>query len=76
MKVYLDEPVVINDVEVRHTKEGLIYLIDHYEHILKISTPKQLDDKARQHIKEWLLPNLQYHLKLYENKNTDAITKL
>jgi hypothetical protein len=68
-KIYLEEPITINDVEVRHTKEGLIYLIDHYESILNNSTPKQLGEKERQHIKEWLLPNLQYHVKLYETKS-------
>jgi hypothetical protein len=68
MKTYLDDPVVINDVEIRHTREGLIYLIDHYEHILTYHS-KKLDEKALKHIKEWLIPNLQYHLKLYNDPN-------
>jgi len=73
-KVYLEEPITVDGVAVSHTKEGLIYLIDHYEHILKIATPKQLSDKDRQHIKETLLPNLQYHLHLYKNQNGAVAT--
>jgi hypothetical protein len=68
-KIYLEEPIRINDVEVRHTPQGLEYLINHYKHILANATPKQLGDKERQHIIEWLIPNLKYHLTLYKNQN-------
>lgn len=67
MKVYLDEPIEINGYKIGHTKEGIKYLIDHYEHILKIATPAQLGEKERQHIQFTLLVNLKIHLQQYES---------
>lgn len=68
MKIYLDEPVTLYGIKVGHTYEGLKYLIKHYEHILKISTPAQLGDKERQHI-AWLIDNYKQHIELYEKTN-------
>ena len=66
MKIYLDEAIEIKGIRVGHTKEGLTYLIEHYEHILKISTPQQLGDKERQHI-AWMLTNYKQHIELYNS---------
>jgi hypothetical protein len=64
-KIYLDEPIILHGIKVRHTYEGLIYLIKHYEHILATATEKQLDDTARAHC-AWLINNMQQHKQLYE----------
>lgn len=68
MKIYLDEKIKINGVDIGHTYEGLKYLIDHYEHILKISTPQQMDDQARQHCTK-VIENLKIRKTLYESQN-------
>jgi hypothetical protein len=67
-KVYLDEPIVIKGIKIGHTKEGLKYLIEHNEHILKIATAKQLGDTERQHI-QLLIVNYKQHLALYNSIN-------
>lgn len=66
--IYLDVPITLHGIEVRHTRAGLVYLIDHYEHILTISTPQQLAPEARAHIGK-LLENYKQHLELYERNN-------
>jgi hypothetical protein len=71
MKIYLDEPITLYGIRVGHTYEGLKYLIDHYEHMLSIARPNQMDDKARAHC-QWLIENLKQHLQLYERHQTDT----
>jgi hypothetical protein len=63
-KVYLEESIFIKDEEIGHTKEGLVYLIDHYETILTISSAKQLSDPHREHIK-FMIKKYQRHIELY-----------
>lgn len=64
-KIYLEDTIVVEGEEIGHTREGLIYLIDHYETILKISTRTQLSDVHRQHIEENILKKYRKHLDLY-----------
>lgn len=63
--IYLDAPLTLHGIAVHHTQAGLVYLIEHYEHILKISTPQQLGPEGRAHIGK-LLENYKIHLELYE----------
>jgi hypothetical protein len=67
MKVYLEDPVELYGIEVRHTYDGLIFLIDHYSHIRANARPEQMDMKARQHC-TWLIENLTVHKALYEKQ--------
>lgn len=64
-KIYLDQKLKINGIEVGHTYEGVIYLIHHYEHLLTIATPQQMNDKARTDCAK-LIENLKIHKELYE----------
>ena len=66
MKIYLDEKIKINGIEVGHTYEGCKYLIDHYTHMLANARPEQMGEKEKQHCK-WLIQNLTIHKQLYEN---------
>lgn len=63
--VYLDSPIVLHGIEVRLTKEGLKYMIDHWETVLAIATPQQMSNDVRQHI-EKTIANYKIHLELYE----------
>lgn len=68
-KIYLDEKIKINGIEVGHTYEGLKYLIHHYEHLLTIATAQQMNDKARTDCAK-LIENLKIHKELYETIKT------
>ncbi len=63
-KIYLEEMIEIKGIKVGHTKDGLKYMIDHNEQILKVATAKQLGDKERQHI-ALMVANYKQHLELY-----------
>lgn len=64
--IYLEQPYMLGNVEIRHTLEGLRYLVDHYETILKVYPPTKLNAKARQHIEETILINYRLRIKLLE----------
>lgn len=63
-KIYLDEPILLHGIEVRHTKAGLEYLIEHFNHMLEIGTDKQLNDEGRKHYINRIEQYTQ-HLELY-----------
>lgn len=62
---YLDNPIKIDGIEIRHTVYGLKNMLDLYENMLKTATREQLGDKERQHIENHLIPTYKLHLKLY-----------
>lgn len=64
--IYLDAPYTLEGIEIRHTLEGLKYMADHYETILKVTPPAKLDAKARQHIEETILINYKLRITLLE----------
>lgn len=70
MEIYLEKSIFINGIEVRHTVYGLKNRLELYEHMLKTAAKDQLDDKARKHIEEYLIPTYQLHLKLYEQSSS------
>ena len=45
MQVYLDNPIKIDGIEIRHTVYGLKNMLDLYENMLKTATREQLGDK-------------------------------
>lgn len=63
--IYLDTPYTLDGIEIRHTLEGLRYLVDHYETILA-KYPHKMDNKAKQHIEETILINYRLRIKLLE----------
>lgn len=67
MKIYLDEPIVIDLEKIGHTYEGLKYLIDHYTQVMNIATPQQLNDNDRQHC-ERMIEKMKLHVALYEKQ--------
>lgn len=71
--VYLDSPISLHGIEVRLTKEGLKYMIDHWETVLAIATPEQMSKDVRQHI-EKTIANYKIHLELYERAETPQTT--
>lgn len=64
-KVYLEEPVTISGIVIHHTMAGLVYLIDHYKHILAMTSDAKLKPEDRQHL-EKLLENYAIHLQVYD----------
>lgn len=63
--VYLPAPIVLNGITVQHTQAGLKFLIEHYETVLAVHTPKQMSDEVRNHIQS-RIANYKIHLELYE----------
>lgn len=64
--IYLPEPITIEGIQVHHTLAGLNYLIDHYQTVLNIATPKQMSNECRTHIEQTLIINFKLHIVLYE----------
>jgi len=68
--IYLDKPIKINGIEIKHTKKGLEYLIGHYEYMLTVNSINRLTGPARKPEDEdymrRLVENWKLHLKLYE----------
>lgn len=67
--IYLTEPIFMQGIRVGLTPEGLKFMIDHYQHLLTIATPQQMDDKVRQHITTQI-ENYTIHLELYQRQTT------
>ncbi|HTJ52602.1 MAG TPA: hypothetical protein VL443_24270 [Cyclobacteriaceae bacterium] len=68
--IYLEEPILIAGIKILHSREGLVYLIDHYKCLLKQDV-KRLPE-ITQHM-ELLIKNWEIHLELYK-KQHDHIT--
>lgn len=71
MIIYLEHPIVINGIRIAHTKEGLVHLISHYTHMLKMN-PVHNGTVARkpndeEHMKK-LVENWKLHLELYDKQ--------
>lgn len=62
-KVYLDDPIMIDGVRIMHTKDGIIYLIDHYKKLLAQNVKRE--QKDIQHM-EVLISNWEKQLELYD----------
>jgi len=70
--IYLQEPIVLSDVKVQHSYEGLAYLIEHYQHILAFPVNEQkIKSEHRQHI-EKLIKTYNFHRQLYEHERAPA----
>ena len=72
--VYLDEPITIHGIEIKHTEAGLRYLVEHIGHCVKISTPQQMDQKARDHARDRITQYNQ-HIELYERQREEQHTQ-
>lgn len=73
MQTYLTEPIYLYGIKIGHTYQGTIDLIAHYQHILAIAQPHQMDERARQHCKQ-LVENLLTHKALYEKYQAENPT--
>jgi len=72
MKIYLDENISIEDTVIGLTYEGLKHMVEHYQHLLKIGRPDQLDDKNRAHMHE-CIKKYQKHIEIYERSGKHLI---
>jgi hypothetical protein len=72
LKIYLDTPVMINGVRIGHTQDGLIYLIQHYEHMLTMNPVNRVTGPARSdkdtEYMRTMIANLKWHLELYKKE--------
>lgn len=66
--VYLENPVVINGFTIRHTKDGLKYLIDHYEQMLAKTVSEKVRSKDVADLMQLRITEWKYHLTLYETQ--------
>lgn len=72
MQIYLESPIKIDGVEIRHTVYGLKNRLELYENMLKTASREQLGDKERQYIENDIIPTYKLHLKLYGEPTTDT----
>lgn len=68
--VYLDEPITIHGIEIKHTEAGLRYLVEHIAHCVSISTDKQMDLAAREHARG-RVDQYKQHIQLYERQREE-----
>lgn len=66
-KIYLTQPIKVLGIEVKHTEEGLRYLVDHFSHCLAISTAKQISKPDREHAQK-IITQYKQHIDLYEQE--------
>ncbi|MEJ0030904.1 MAG: hypothetical protein WDO15_11265 [Bacteroidota bacterium] len=66
-KIYLDEPIIINGVEIRHTLDGLLYLVDHMTHCLAIASNAQINHSDREHAK-LMIDKYKRQIQIYEQR--------
>ena len=66
--VYLENPITINGFTIRHTVDGLKYLIDHYEQMLSKQVSEKVRSKEVADLMQIRVTEWRYHLTLYENQ--------
>lgn len=64
--VYLQEPIIINGMPVRYSREGARYLKEHWEEVMKVM-PDNRCDKAHIRI---MIENYNQTLELYATQTT------
>ncbi len=67
--IYLQESIIIEGVEIGHTKEGLQYLIDHYTKVLSVHVNENVRSKETSTHMESLIENWKRQLHLYDMLN-------
>lgn len=72
MKIYLDENTSIENTVIGLTYEGLKHMVEHYQHLLKICSPSQLDNKNRAHMLS-VIERYQNHIEIYERSGKHLI---